>query len=154
VLTEVAPNKTQERLQGELLEANARVAELQRSKKEQDDEVVHIREELASHTAQDGTQLLREQLKTSQEREIALRTELGHVEDDWTERLKSKEVTIEYFLKELSTLKLQQATGAKRMPTSRLSSEEVQNVLKIQPDAPTRPPLNRGSATSFAFWRR
>jgi hypothetical protein len=163
VLTEIAPaeNKTQERLRGELLEANARVAELQRSKKEQDDELVNIREELASHKDQYGIHLLREQLKTSQEQENALRTALGHVENDWTERLKSKEETIEFFLKELSRLKLQQATGANGttgangMSTSRLSPEEVQNVLKIQPDAPTRPGLEKkASARSFAFWRR
>jgi hypothetical protein len=170
VLHEVAPaeNKSQGRLQGELLEANVRVAELQRSKKEQEDELVNIREELASHKDQSVIQLLCEQLETAQEQEKALRTELGNVENEWKEKIQCKEETIEFFLKELSTLKLNQATtpklqqpitpklqqptGANGMSTSRLSPEEEQNVLKIQPDAATQPQSERRGR--FGFWRR
>lgn len=146
-------SKTQERLQGELLQAKAKATELERIKMEQDMELVNLRNELSSFKGKVGVQMLQEKLKASQEEERRLRTELDHVEGDWSERLKSKEETIEFFLKEMSRLKLQQATGAKGMSnSSRLSPEEVQNVLNINPAATTRPQLGKKSS-SFAFWK-
>eukprot|EP00980_Cylindrotheca_fusiformis_P029959 scaffold24100_cov108-Cylindrotheca_fusiformis.AAC.1 len=129
--TPVEDKANGEKLQGELEKANARIADLERTNNLQDIELNDMKKELATAKDNVGVQLLQERLKASQEQERTLRNELDHIESDWTERLKSKEETIEFFLKEVSRLKLLQATGTNRMGSGRITAAELEDVLDI-----------------------
>ncbi|KAL3941539.1 MAG: hypothetical protein SGBAC_004123 [Bacillariaceae sp.] len=126
--------KSVDRLQGELLIANSKVEELEKVRKEQYDEIRKFRHLLDRFKENTGVKELEEKLELSEKETASLRLELENVETDWEEKMRSKEETIEFFLKQLSVFKLQQASGCEYSSRT-LTQSEVQDVLRVAPGA-------------------
>mmetsp|Transcript_21949 Transcript_21949/g.54229 ORF Transcript_21949/g.54229 Transcript_21949/m.54229 type:complete len:372 (+) Transcript_21949:654-1769(+) len=130
--------KSVDRLQGELLVANGKVAELEKVRSEQYDEIRKVRHLLDKFKENTGVKELEDKLEASEKETGRLRLELENVEKDWEEKLRSKEETIEYFLKEVSALNSRTSGGGYSLRT--LTETEVQDVLRVGPEEPATPP--------------
>ncbi|CAJ1945115.1 unnamed protein product [Cylindrotheca closterium] len=119
--------KSIDRLQGELLIANGKVESLEKVRMEQQLEVRKLRHLLDRFKENTGVKELEEKLEASEKEGVRLRLELEHVEKDWEEKMRSKEQTIDYFMKEVAALKLIQ-------PSRTLTQTEVQDVLRVGPE--------------------
>lgn len=153
--------KSIERLQGELLVANGKIEDLEKIRREQTEEIRKLRYLLDKFKENTGVKDLEEKLEASEMEIARLRLELENMERDWDEKVRSKEETIEYFFKEVTELKLQQASGGTTRMSNRnltrgglslrtLTQTEVQDVLRVGPeempaDEPKRFSWLRGS---------
>jgi len=102
----IGDGKSRERLQGELLQANAKVSEKEAQLKSQGIELESAREQIASlKSSGGGSSELKRLLNASQEDRRRLQQELEFERNENATKLKDKDETVSYLMTELARLK-------------------------------------------------
>lgn len=106
--------KSRERLQGELLQTNAKLTQKEAQLEEQDRELAMTREEVAALKAGKETSELKNLLFAAQGENEKLEQELENERTQNAEKLKDKDETVTFLMNELARLKLEQSKSTKR----------------------------------------
>lgn len=106
--------KSRERLQGELLQTNAKLSEIEAQLNATSKELDLAREEVAALQAGKETTELKNSLLTTQEENKKLQEDIENERNDNAAKLKDKDETVTFLMNELARLKMQQSTGTRR----------------------------------------
>lgn len=106
--------KSRERLQGELLQTNAKLSEKEAQLESQGKELDMVREEVAALKAGKETSELKNSLFAAKEDNKKLQQELDNERNQNAEKLKDKDETVTFLMNELARLKLEQSKSSKR----------------------------------------
>ncbi len=110
----MADGKSRERLQGELLQTNAKLTQKEAQLEEQGRELAMAREEVAALKAGKETAELKNLLFAAQGENEKLQQEIENERTQNAEKLKDKDETVTFLMNELARLKLEQSKSSKR----------------------------------------